>query len=131
MLQGANPRFSFGSEFDIKGIKMDVAYTLDLTSSANPVNHISLSAKIKLGDKGRKETLQKADEHYLEGLKLYANGYYEEAIEKWNEAILTAARSPLNIRYEPAIQARNAAINFNKQKAALENLYSVPAEPAE
>ena len=107
---------------------MDVAYTLDLTSSANPVNHISLSAKIKLGDRGRKESLLRADEYYLEGLKLYANGYYDEAIQKWNEAILTAARSPLYIRYEPAIQARNAALNFNKQKAALENLYSVPTD---
>ena len=131
LFQGANPRFSFGSEFNIKGIKMDVAYTLDLTSSANPVNHISLSAKIKLGDRGRKESLLRADEYYLEGLKLYANGYYDEAIQKWNEAILTAARSPLYIRYEPAIQARNAALNFNKQKAALENMYSAPAEPIE
>lgn len=128
LLQGANPRLSMGSEFDIAGIKMDVAYTLDLTSSANPINHISLAAKIKFGDRGRKAALEKVDEYYLAGLKFYANGYYDEAILKWNQAINTAAKSPLNMRFEPAIQARKAAINFNSSKTELENLYSVVVE---
>ena len=128
LLQGANPRFSMGSEFDIKGIKMDVAYTLDLTSSANPVNHISLGAKIRFGDRGRKAAMQKVDEYYLAGLKFYAEGYYDEAILKWNQAINTAAKSPLNMRFEPAIQARKAAINFNSSKSELENLYSIVVE---
>lgn len=127
LLQGANPRFSLGSEFDISRIKMDVAYTLDLTSSMNPVNHISLSAKIKFGDRGRKIAMSKVDECYLDGLKLYAEGNYDEAIVKWEEAILTAARSPLNIKFEPAILARETAINFNIQKAELENMYTIPS----
>ena len=125
LLQGANPRFSMGSEFDIKGIKMNVAYTLDLTSSANLVNHISLGAKIHFGDRGRKAAMEKVDEYYLAGLKFYAEGYYDEAIFKWNQAINTAAKSPLNMRFEPAIQARKAAINFNSSKSELENLYSI------
>lgn len=123
LLQGANPRFSLGSEFNIKSIKMNVAYTLDLTSSANPVNHISLSAKMSLGDRGRKTSLQKVDEYYIQGLKLYAKGLYNEAILRWNEAIQLAAAQPLCITYEPAIQARNAALNFNKNKYNLENMY--------
>lgn len=127
LLQGANPRFSLGSEFDINRIKMDIAYTLDLTSSMNPVNHISLSAKIKFGDRGRKIAMDKVDECYLDGLKLYAEGNYNEAIVKWEEAILTAARSPLNIKFEPAIIARQTAINFNIQKAELENMYVIPS----
>lgn len=131
LLQGANPRFSMGSEADIKGIKMDIAYTLDLTSSANPVNHISLSAKIKFGDRGRAITMKKVDEYYIDGLKLYAEGYYNEAIMKWEEAIKTAERPPLSIRFEPAIQAKNAAINFNIQKTALENMYSVSMDENE
>lgn len=128
LLQGANPRISMGSEFDVKGIKMAVAYTFDLTSSANPVNHISLSAKIRFGDRGRAAALKKADEYYIAGLKFYANGYYNEAILKWNEAIKVASLPPLGIRYEPAIQARLTAINFNKQKTQLENLYSINFE---
>ena len=125
LLQGANPRFSLGSEFELKGIKMAVAYTLDLTSSANPVNHISLSAKMTLGDRGRKATMEKVDASYLAGLRLYAEGYYNEAILKWNEAIAIAAASPLCIQFEPAIQARAAAINFNSQKAELDNMYAI------
>ena len=104
---------------------MDIAYTLDLTSSANPVNHISLSAKISFGDRGRKAAMEKVDEYYLEGLKLYAFGDYDAAILKWDEAIAIASSSPLNMKFEPAILARDAAINFNKQKNELENLYSI------
>lgn len=125
LLQGANPRISMGSEFEIKGIKMNVAYTFDLTSSANPINHISLSAKLKLGDRGRKAMLEAVDRLYLEGLKFYSNGYYDDAIQKWTQAINTAAQKPLSIRYEPAIKARNTAINFNIQKKSLEDMYSV------
>lgn len=128
LLQGANPRFSLGSEFDIKRIKMDVAYTLDLTSSANPVNHISLSAKMQLGDRGRKATMAQVDQLYLEGLQFYAEGYYNEAIMRWEEAIKKAASQPLCMKFEPAIQARNAALNFNKQKSKLEDMYKVTLE---
>lgn len=128
LLQGANPRFSLGSEFDIKGIKMDVAYTLDLTTSANPVNHISLSAKMTFGDRGRKATMAQVDQLYLEGLQFYSEGYYSEAIIKWEEAIKKAASSPLCIKFEPAIQARDAALNFNKQKSKLEDMYNISFE---
>lgn len=128
LMQGANPRFSLGSEFDIHGIKMDAAYTLDLTSSANPVNHISLSAKMTLGDRGRKAAMARVDTLYLDGLKLYAEGYYNEAIVKWEEAIKTAGSSPLGITFEPAVQARNAAINFNRQKSELVNMYTITVE---
>ena len=125
LLQGANPRISMGSEFELKKIKMDVTYTFDLTSSANPVNHISLSAKMLLGDRGRKALIEKVDQCYLDGLKFYAEGYYDEAILKWNEAIVTAASDPLNMRFEPAEQAKRAAVNFNRNKFDLESMYSV------
>ena len=105
--------------------KMDVTYTFDLTSSANPVNHISLCAKMLLGDRGRRALIEKVDKYYLDGLKLYAEGFYDEAILKWNEAITIAASSPLKMRFEPAIQAKRAAVNFNRNKFDLESMYSV------
>lgn len=107
---------------------MDVAYTLDLTTSANPVNHISLSAKMTFGDRGRKATMAQVDQLYLEGLQFYSEGYYSEAIIKWEEAIKKAASSPLCIKFEPAIQARDAALNFNKQKSKLEDMYNISFE---
>ena len=128
LLQGANPRISMGSEFELKSVKFDVSYTFDLTSSANPVNHISLSAKMTLGDRGRLASLKKVDQYYLEGLKLYAEGYYDAAILKWNEAIKIAGSSPLNMRFEPAELAKQAAINFNRNKVDLESMYSVSVD---
>lgn len=125
LLQGSNPRFSIGSEFDVRGIKMDAAYTLDLTTSANPINHFSLSAKVNFGDRGRKASMAEVDKLYIEGLKFYAEGYYNEAIIKWEEAIKTAASSPLCMNFEPAVQARDAALNFNKQKSRLEDMYNI------
>jgi hypothetical protein len=80
------------------------------------------------GDRGRKATMEQVDKLYLEGLKFYAEGYYNEAIIKWEESIRIANSSPLNIRFEPAIQARDAAINFNKQKNSLENMYSISVD---
>jgi len=98
LLQGANPRMSLGSEFTIKGVKMNVNYTFDLSSSANPVNHISLSAKMMLGDRGRALIQQRVDELYRQGLIYYAqsgiekdesqaNAYMDKAISVWNEAL--------------------------------------------
>lgn len=127
LIQGGNPRFSMGSEFGISKIKMSVCYTLDLTTSANPVNHISLSAKMKFGDRGRSEQLQKVNEIYIQGLRLYAQGDYDSAIFSWNEAASLAKEYPLNIKYEPALQARNAALSFNENKNRLENLQTFSA----
>jgi len=99
LIQGGNPRISLGSEFSIKGIKMNVNYTFDLTSSANPINRISLSAKMLLGDRGRAALQTKVDTLYREGLIYYAqsgmekneskaNDYMDMAVEVWNEALL-------------------------------------------
>ena len=96
-LKGGNPRFSVGSEFQFSNARLNFNYTLDLTSSFNPVNRISLSAKILLGDRGRAERQKQIDEHYLRGLEYYANSEWEKAIEEW-EAVLA-----LNKRYDPAI----------------------------
>ena len=95
--KGGNPRFSVGSEFQLANARLNFNYTLDLTSSFNPVNRISISAKIILGDRGRAERQKMIDELYLRGLDYYANSEWEKAIETW-EAILK-----LNKRYDPAI----------------------------
>lgn len=95
--KGGNPRFSVGSEFQLSKARFNFNYTLDLTSSFNPINRISLSAKILLGDRGRAERQQLIDKLYTKGLEYYANSEWEKAIEEW-QAILI-----LNKRYDPAI----------------------------
>ncbi len=96
-IKGGNPRFSVGSEIQLTNARLNFNYSLDLTSSFNPVNRISLSAKILLGDRGRAERQAIIDELYLKGLDYYANSEWENAIEQW-EAVLV-----INKRYDPAI----------------------------
>ena len=98
-LKGANPRFSLGSEFLVQKAIVNLNYTFDLTSSLNPLNRVSLSAKILLGDRGRKEKQNKIDELYLEGLNLYAQGHLEEAIQVWEQILL------MDRRFDPAIES--------------------------
>ena len=86
-LKGGNPRFSLGSEFKIKKFIFDVNYTFDLTSSLNPVNHFSLSARVALGDRGRKIKQENCDKYYTMGLDEYAKGNYDEAVKWWTEAL--------------------------------------------
>lgn len=96
-IKGGNPRFSVGSELQLTNARINFNYSLDLTSSFNPVNRISLSARILLGDRGRAERQKIIDQLYLEGLEYYANSEWEKAIEKWEEVLL------INKRYDPAI----------------------------
>lgn len=99
MLKGASPRLTLGSEFDVLNFKMNVNYTLDMTSSKNPLNHISVSAKLKLGDEGRQQKQDEIDRLYIEGLKLYKNGYFEEAAYVWNQILL------MDKSFTPAVEA--------------------------
>ncbi len=102
-LKGANPRFSTGFEFEVLKIRLNLNYSLDLTSSLAPVNRISLSAKILLGDKGRSLIDSKVDEYYQLGLKYYSEAKWEDAIAVWQEAL------KLNKRFDPAIQGIQSA----------------------
>lgn len=95
-LKGGNPRFSSGFEFEIEKIRLNFNYTLDLTSSRAPLNKLSLSAKILLGDKGRSLVDAEVDRLYQQGLHYYAEARWQDAIDVWNEAL------ELNKRFDPA-----------------------------
>jgi tetratricopeptide (TPR) repeat protein len=103
LIQGANPRISLGSEFDLNKVRMNVNYTFDLTSSVNPVNHISLSAKINFGDRGRQKKSDEVDEYYQQGLAYYADGRLEKAVEEWKKALA------IDKRFDPAIEGIKTA----------------------
>ncbi|WP_191013983.1 UPF0164 family protein [Treponema zioleckii] len=121
LLQGGNPRISLGSEFEVKKIQMNVNYTFDLTSSVNPVNHISFSAKIKFGDKGRKKLQDEVDSYYTQGLFLYSEGKLEESIEYFNKAL------SIDKRFDPAKKALEAAQNFLDARNALDEIQNYGA----
>lgn len=96
-IKGGNPKLSAGGEFEINKTRMNVNYTLDLTTSSAPVNRVSFSAQIKLGDRGRAELQQKIDVLYSQGLVYYYSSEWEKAIETWQKIL------ELDKRYDPAI----------------------------
>lgn len=99
MIKQGAPRLSLGSEFDVLNIKMNINYTLDMTSSRNPMNHISISAKLNLGDEGRQNRQNEIDRMYIEGLNLYKNGDFEEAAYLFQQILL------LDKNFTPAEEA--------------------------
>lgn len=116
-VKGANPRISAGAEFQFSKIRMNMNYTLDFTSSAVPVNRISLSGKVMLGDRGRSLIDSKVDSYYMQGLEYYSDANWEAAIEVWNKTL------ELNKRFDPAIlgikSAQAQIMMFNNIKESL------------
>jgi hypothetical protein len=96
-IKGGNPKISVGGEFEYKQMRLNVNYTLDLTSSLNPVNRISLSGKMLLGDRGRAKVQEEIDKLYSEGLVYYYSSEWEKAIETWEKVL------EIDKRYDPAI----------------------------
>lgn len=96
-LKGANPRISFGAEFEINKIRVNANYTLDLTTSGNPLNRISISAKFIMSDRGRAEISKRIDELYNLGVYCFSQGDYQGAIDYWEEVL------ELDKRFDPAI----------------------------
>lgn len=115
-LKGANPRFSLGGEFTVTKFKINANYSLDLTSSLNPVNRFSLSAKLLLGDKGRKETEEKVQNLYNEGIYYFAKQDYDKAVEKWREAL------KIDKYFDPAKTGIKIAIEYTKMLEDMGNL---------
>ena len=96
-LKGAHPRISSGLEFEFSKIIFNFNYTLDLTSSINPLNKFSLSVRLPFGDNGRAEKTKQIDKLYSMGLEYYSQQKWDEAIAVWKKVL------ELDKRFDPAI----------------------------
>lgn len=96
-LKGGKPTITAGLEFELTKIRINFNYSLDLTTSLAPINRFSISTKIMLGDKGRRQVRDKVDKYYKEGLTYYQNADWQNAIDSWNNAL------KLDKRFDPAI----------------------------
>lgn len=120
LLRGLNPKISIGSSVEWNKMIFNISYSFDLTSSLNPVNKISLAAKLTLGDSGRQKKSDTADKLYIEGIQLYAQGKFEEAIEKWRQVL------ELFPRFDPAkagIETAQGTIDLHKRIRDIQTLY--------
>jgi hypothetical protein len=102
-LKGANPRISLGGEMNVNDIQFNANYTLDMTTQASILNRVSLAAKLNMGDKGRLDKRKRIEKLYIEGLKVYASGELEQAIEIWQEVL------DLDKSFDPATEGINTA----------------------
>ncbi len=115
-IKGANPRFSLGGEALVSKVKLNANYTLDLTSSLNPLNRFSISASILLGDKGRAEKREKVKKLYNEGIYFFAQKDYEKAIEIWRKVL------KIDRNFDPAKTGIRIATLYNEMLQNMENL---------
>lgn len=115
LLKSGLPRFTLGTALEMEKIDFVINYTLDLTTQYDELDRISLEVRLNMGDYGRKENAEQAEVLYIEGLKLYAEGDFVEAIKKWESCL------ELNPVFNPASEMIETAYNsFQLQEEMLE-----------
>ncbi len=126
-LKNDNPVISIGAQAAVEGIQLNMSYSLDFASSLTPLNRISLSAKIQIGDRGRIALQNKVDDLYRQGILYYvecckqtdtksALEYLDLAIETLKEVLVTDSS------FDPAQKALDIML------AEKENLSKVQME---
>ena len=112
-VRGGNPRFTLGGEVNFSNVQINANYTLDLTSQTTALNHVIVGIKIFLGDRGRSEIEDKLETMYIEGLRLYKEKKYKEAITIWEEVL------KINRYFEPAKSGIKSAKNMQTLQTEL------------
>jgi hypothetical protein len=103
-LKPGNPRVSVGADIDLGAWSVSANYNLDMSAIArNPADKFSVQARLDLGDRGRGDRRQRADDLYEEGLRAFSEGKLEEAIALWGEVL------DLDPAYTPAAQYKAIA----------------------
>ncbi len=116
LVKGGNPRISVGSSFAAESLRLNVNYTLDLTTQLTPLNRISIQAAFSLGDLGRAELAKKVDALYLSGLDADARGDIAAAMAYWSEALR------LDPTFDPARESLKTAQGTVELQATMESL---------
>ena len=112
-VKGGNPRLTLGGEVNVSNIQISANYTLDLTSQTTALNHIIVGIKVFLGDRGRGIIEDKIEKMYIEGLHLYKDKKYKEAITVWEEIL------KINKYFEPAKTGIKSAKNMQTLQTEL------------
>jgi hypothetical protein len=113
-LKPGNPRISIGADVDLGTFSVSANYNLDMSAIArNPLDKFSVQARIDLGDRGRGERRQRADELYASGLREFSLGHLKQAIALWTEVL------SIDKDYAPAREYRDIAqATLETQEAA-------------
>ncbi|MDR0323451.1 MAG: UPF0164 family protein [Treponema sp.] len=86
LYRAGSSRFTVGSAVQLDRIALDLNYTLDLLTQLQPLNRLSIGARLDLGDGGRQQRANRVEELYLLGLEAFARGNFSDARICWEEA---------------------------------------------
>ncbi len=112
-IRGGNPRFTLGGEVNLSNMQISANYTLDLTSQTTALNHVIVGIKIYFGDMGRGAVEDRLEAMYTEGLHLYNEKKYQQAINVWEEIL------KINRYFEPAKIGIKSAKNMQRLQTEL------------
>ncbi len=103
LLRGGNPRLTLGGRLDLAELRFHVNYTLDMTTQTDRLDRFTILAALNLGDRGRADLQQRAEEYYLDSLVAFAAGEYEATVTLADRAL------ELSPRFQPAQETRETA----------------------
>ncbi|MFW6343474.1 MAG: UPF0164 family protein [Sediminispirochaetaceae bacterium] len=117
--RGGNPRFSLGSGLELEKMKINLNYTLDMTTQLHSADRFSIEANMDLGDRGRGAAQERLEEYYTAGLDSYTEGDYERAIKFWEAAL------DIDPTFQPAsenIQIAQRSLSLQRTMRELEKV---------
>jgi hypothetical protein len=103
LVRGGNPRISLGTGLVLEKVKLDMNYTLDMTTQTNTVDRFSIQASFDMGDRGRGDRAELVENYYLESLVAYAAGDIEGTIRLAGNAL------EVDPTFQPAAQTLASA----------------------
>ncbi|GMO53942.1 MAG: UPF0164 family protein [Termitinemataceae bacterium] len=106
LFKAGGMRACLGTSVTLGKLSLDINYTLDLATQAQPFNRIAVGAKLNLSDGGRRESRSLVDKYYLAGLDAYSKGDDGEARKWFGEAL------SINPHFDPAKEGLRAINNY-------------------
>jgi hypothetical protein len=117
LYKAGSSRVAVGSALNFDRIVLDLNYTLDLLTQLQPLNRVSLGVRLDLGDSGRQQRANRAEELFLLGLEAYSRGNIPDARLCWEEAL----------RYDPGFDPARESLEMLENREDLiqriEDLY--------
>ncbi|MDR0538946.1 MAG: UPF0164 family protein [Spirochaetaceae bacterium] len=105
-LKSGGIRIAAGTEININSMNFYLNYTLDLLTQLQPLNRVTIGVRFDMGDRGRSEKRDKAEQFYLEGLQAYNEGRDDDARAAWEDAL------SIDKYFQPASEALIVLDNF-------------------
>lgn len=136
MVRGGNPRISLGTGLALEQVKLNMNYTLDMTTQTDAVDRFSIQASFDMGDRGRGDRAQMVEDYYLRSLVAFAEGNVDETIRLAGNALeldptfQPAAETLASAQRLQTLQRRMSAIRLGEDDVFVEGVEDRATEDA-